>query len=210
MIEFSLSKRKDLIFPDYVEDDNGNRHAIRAGHQTILKIFRLLEDDEIVEHHRIAKACDLFFTKPIDMVTGYSLLLKFLNHGEDPVDSDNEGSERKQKRLLSFEQDAPEIYASFLQSYGIDLIETDMHWYKFNVLLSTLLCVDSNAFSAKVRLRMLDTSEMKGKAKRKAEAAKQSVAIKERVSKEDEELERQLIEAIQNGGNIADILKQRA
>lgn len=205
MTEFSLSKRKDLIFPDHIEDDNGNKYQIRSGHQTILKIYRLLEDDEISENHKIAKASDLFLTAPADMIVGYELLLKFLNYGEPP---DEEGQERQQKRLLSFEQDAAEIYASFLQVYRIDLIDTDIHWYRFSALLGSMLRVD-NPLAAKLHLRTLDTSKLKGKDKRNAEAAKQSVALQERVSKEDAEMERQLIEAIQNGGNIADILKQR-
>ena len=206
MIEFSLSRRREQLFPDSIEDDNGHRHAIRAGHQTILKIFRLLEDEDIQEHHRIAKACDLFFTEPIDMLAGYPLLIRFLNYGEMP---NEEEPNRRTKRLISFEQDAPEIYASFLQVYGIDLIETDIHWCRFNVLLASLLRVDGNALSAKLRLRTLDTGKLKGRDKHRAEAAKQSVAIRECVSKEEQQLERQLIEAIQNGGNIAEILKQR-
>lgn len=206
MIEFSLSRRKAQIFPDSVEDDDGHIYSIRPGHQTILKIFRLLEDDDIQEHHRIAKACDLFFVAPIDMMAGYSLLIKFLNYGEMP---DEEEPNRRQKRLISFEQDAPEIYASFLQIYRIDLIETDIHWYRFNALLSAMLRVD-NPLAAKLHLRTLDTGKLKGRDKSRAEAAKQSVAIQERISKEDQQLERQLIEAIQNGGNIAEILRQRA
>lgn len=207
MTEFSLSRRREQIFPNHVEDDDGNRHGIHAGHQTILKIFRLLEDDDIQEHHRIAKACDLFFVASIDMLAGYTLLIRFLNYGEMP---NEEEPNHRPKRLISFEQDAPEIYASFLQTYGIDLIETDVHWYRFNVLLASLLRVDGNPLSAKLRLRTLDTGRLKGREKHRAEAAKQSVAINERVSKEEQQLERLLIEAIQSGGNIAEILKQRA
>jgi hypothetical protein len=45
---------------------------------------------------------------------------------------------------------------------------------------------------------------LRAEIKAAAEAAQQSVAIQERISKEDQQLERQLIEAIQNGGNIAE------
>ena len=136
----------------------------------------------------------------------YALLIKFLNYGEMP---NEEEPNHRQKRLISFEQDAPEIYASFLQLYNIDLLETDVHWYRFNVLLASLLRVDNNPLSAKLRLRTLDTGRLKGRDKHRAEAAKQSVAIQERISREDQRLEQQLIEAIQNGGNITEILQQR-
>lgn len=35
-------------------------------------------------------------------------------------------------------EDGEYIYASFMSQYGIDLIETDMHWHKFKALLNCL------------------------------------------------------------------------
>lgn len=40
--------------------------------------------------------------------------------------------------LLDVDVDADYIYAAFLQVYGIDLIEADMHWHKFSALLASL------------------------------------------------------------------------
>ena len=36
---------------------------------------------------------------------------------------------------FDFEIDADLIYSAFMQQYGIDLIDTDMHWYKFIALM---------------------------------------------------------------------------
>lgn len=36
---------------------------------------------------------------------------------------------------LDYEYDADLIYSAFLEQYGIDLMDTDMHWYKFQALL---------------------------------------------------------------------------
>ena len=38
--------------------------------------------------------------------------------------------------LLDVNVDADYIYSAFLQVYGIDLIDADMHWHKFSALLS--------------------------------------------------------------------------
>ena len=39
---------------------------------------------------------------------------------------------------FDFKEDAELIYAGFIQQYGIDLQETDMHWWKFMILLENL------------------------------------------------------------------------
>lgn len=42
------------------------------------------------------------------------------------------------KQPFDFEGDADLIYAGFMQQYGIDLQESDMHWWKFMILLENL------------------------------------------------------------------------
>lgn len=40
--------------------------------------------------------------------------------------------------VLFYEYDGDYIYSAFLQAYGIDLIDTDMHWHKFLALMNGL------------------------------------------------------------------------
>ena len=42
------------------------------------------------------------------------------------------------KQPFDFEEDADLIYAGFMQQYGIDLQESDTHWWKFMILLENL------------------------------------------------------------------------
>lgn len=42
------------------------------------------------------------------------------------------------EEVLSFDIDSGYIYAAFLQAYGVDLTECDMHWHKFQALLTAL------------------------------------------------------------------------
>lgn len=42
------------------------------------------------------------------------------------------------EKVLDYDIDADYIYAAFMQTYGIDLLEEDMHWHKFKALLSAL------------------------------------------------------------------------
>lgn len=41
-------------------------------------------------------------------------------------------------RVLDYVMDADYIYSAFLGQYGIDLIETELHWHKFRALISGL------------------------------------------------------------------------
>lgn len=47
---------------------------------------------------------------------------------------------KDKERFYSLKHDAEYIYASFMQAYGIDLIEQQgkLHWFKFQALLSGL------------------------------------------------------------------------
>jgi len=60
--------------------------------------------------------------------------LDFLNGWRTRV---SENSSQKE-RSLDFEVDAPEIYASFLMQYKINLTKARMHWYEFMPLLANL------------------------------------------------------------------------
>lgn len=42
------------------------------------------------------------------------------------------------EKMLDYIEDGEYIYASFMQAYNIDLVDTDMHWHKFKALFSSL------------------------------------------------------------------------
>lgn len=39
------------------------------------------------------------------------------------------------ENVIDFQQDGEYIYASFMSAYGIDLLNTNMHWHKFKALV---------------------------------------------------------------------------
>lgn len=45
------------------------------------------------------------------------------------------GTGKSNERILDYEIDSDYIYSAFLGQYGIDLLETEMHWHKFCALL---------------------------------------------------------------------------
>lgn len=80
-------------------------------------------------------AFDFFYIdeKPEDRAAGFQELVTFfLNKRELPRNLDENKSTEKQ---MDFSLDADLIYSAFMAQYKIDLVETPLHWYKFQALL---------------------------------------------------------------------------
>lgn len=90
-----------------------------------------------------------------------------------PIQDEDE----KKERLYDFKQDAEYIYASFMQDYGIDLIEQQgkLHWYKFKALLGGLS--ESTKFRKVLEIRQMPLPKS-GKQRAEVEKLKQTYALK--------------------------------
>lgn len=63
------------------------------------------------------------------------LIQFYTNPNATPVSLGDSGSG---EQLYDYILDGEYIYASFLKEYGIDLVDTDMHWHKFKALFISL------------------------------------------------------------------------
>ena len=61
---------------------------------------------------------------------------------------------KSDKKVFDFVQDAELIYAAFMQTYHIDLIDTPLHWWKFGALLSGL--PSDTRFAEVVQIRTME------------------------------------------------------
>ncbi|MBR1713491.1 MAG: hypothetical protein IJ717_00905 [Treponema sp.] len=73
--------------------------------------------------------------KPNDRSEGFKALLGFANPEEKLPRMDGKDGGKK---VLDFDIDSDYIYSAFLELYGIDLIESSMHYLKFQALLKGL------------------------------------------------------------------------
>jgi len=80
---------------------------------------------------------DFLFTtkKPLEKVAGVEALLDFYSPKRILPISSGETSER----VFDYMIDADLIYAAFYQVYKIDLIDTDLHWWKFLALFDGVI-----------------------------------------------------------------------
>ena len=67
----------------------------------------------------------------------------------------------KVPRYFDFDYDAPYIYAAFVETYGLDLTEAKIHWWKFKALFDALPA--ECQFSKIISYRGADISQIKSK-----------------------------------------------
>lgn len=195
MIDFQLWKSRAKALPESVTVD-GRAFYFRSDFRTILKIFAIMADPEVIEAHKAEQIVRLFFIDDFpqnwDEVFGW-----FVRCGDEPKEK------RTNERDFDYDFDAPEIYASFLQLYGIDLLEASLHWWQFSALL-TGCCYCKTALSEKIRIRTLDVSKCENRAD--AQRAKDSVRIPDRIGKGEQITMDQILERLARGEPVSDLL----
>ena len=123
----------------------GREYPIDLSYDNVLRFYQLLDDVGFDEGEKIIAAFHIFFDDEVPddpefLMNVFQLLGEYVSaspYGGDTVDlQDNKAP----IRYFSFQQDAPAIYASFMDQYGIDLIEEQgkLHWDKFKALLDGL------------------------------------------------------------------------
>ena len=193
--EFSLSRSRENVLVRHVVAENGESIEINPAFRCVLRCICVLSDPERTDEQKIQLLMRWFFRNQF-VPDALDLFIGFLNPG---------GETNADPAQMDFEQDADAIYASFMEQYGIDLMEVeDMHWRKFSALLSGLN--EKTAFGRRLLLREMDTSHLKGEDRIKADRAKRRVALKEKMSSEEARLQKQLNDALARGESPAEAL----
>lgn len=114
---------------------NGER--INTSFDTVLLVYEALTAPYMVENMKIETAYRLLAAEPREIPLNE--MATFVTAALDLI-VENDSSADSGERVIDFNQDANAIYASFLQAYGIDLIEERgrLDWRKFVALLAGL------------------------------------------------------------------------
>lgn len=112
------------------------------------------------------------------------------------------GGTASRSRVYSFEYDAEYIYAAFLDQYGIDLQDTDLHWWKFQALFHALK--EDNQIVKIMGYRAIQiTNKMSKEQKEFYRSMKKQYAIP--MSKSEREKLDSIQSVLLNGGNLSNI-----
>lgn len=155
MLDLSRKLTDELVLGDDV-------YPMNIAFNKVLKVVELINDDDIEELYKpflaIQILTDVDFTQDLTPEQATAIFkmifeehIRIIPAKDTAPVLDLAGNPIKSKirsrsqsdggdRLFSLKYDAEYIYSSFLQAYGIDLIDAQnsLHWKKFNALLNGL------------------------------------------------------------------------
>lgn len=159
-------------FEDEIEV-GGETYRLNLSFDTVLRFFDLINDDHLLDVDKIEIAFHMFVDADdsFDFETKYNvietIMKRFIldkDEGDLPEpDSDTETPQSGgTNKYYDFKKDAEFIYSSFMQEYGIDLIEQQgkLRWEKFKALLVGLR--DKTKFKEIIGIRAMDLPRGKG------------------------------------------------
>lgn len=161
--------------PDYVML-YGEKYPVHTSFKNWIEISVLAEKDGLQNAKSVVKMLKLCYREklPPNIVSAILGMLAFLKGDTDVSVSSDKGNAQ---RLCSFCEDAGVIYSTFYSKYGIDLLNCDMHWYKFCALFEGL--ADTNPFKTLIKIRTTDETEIKNpKTKRRIKELKAKYGLK--------------------------------
>jgi len=201
--DFTLTKTKDEALLEAVEVD-GSAFSINASFRVALKILRVIEADDIIDWQKPLIILREFYgaIQPAPQA-GIDAFMKFLSR-DKAVKRESDS----RPPAFDYEIDAPEIYASFITLYGVDLLDSDKHWWKFCALLDGAIWADS-PIGKKIRrreeLRTTDASKCDDpKAVREAQEALKLVSKVNLAAQQEQDA---VYQALTSGGDVSAALE---
>ena len=174
-------------YPEYIEVNN-KKYKINTDFKIAIKCNDISMDPNIEASEKILAIIYLLFGKEAleDIRKSNELVeqfgeksLYYLQCGEK---SNKEDNKKEKEPDMDFIQDMPYIEASFMSDYGINLEESNMHWWKFYHLISGLSnselgnCCILNRIR---NLRSMNLTDIKDpKERKKIKEAKEFFALK--------------------------------
>ena len=155
MLDLSRKLTDELVLGDDV-------YPMNIAFNKVLKVVELINDDDIEELYKPFLAIQILtgvdFTQALTSEQATAIFKMIfeehiriipakdtapvLDFAGNPIKSKIRSRSQSEggDRLFSLKYDAEYIYSSFLQAYGIDLIDAQnsLHWKKFNALLNGL------------------------------------------------------------------------
>lgn len=141
---------------------------INTNFRSFILFELLMQDNQIDADDKVALALNLFFEEtPRDLKKSFEGIIWFYTRGKKTKREEaQKNTEKKEKRIYSYEYDADLIYSAFLDQYGIDLNEIEnLHWFKFKAMFEGLK--DDNKIVQVMGYRSVDVGKIKDKDEKK-------------------------------------------
>lgn len=189
---------------------NGVEYSIHADFRTVLRCFEIQGQKQELSESELLDMLKLFYnTNQLTATEDHvNKMFWFFSCGRE---KEKKKFPRKiaginDKQPFDFEEDADLIYAGFMQQYGIDLQESNMHWWKFMILLENL--GSGTRLQKVMEYRTVDTNnkDMSKKEKDFYKAMQRYYGL-DRVPEKSEKIKR-IEEALLNGEDVSKLLEE--
>ena len=183
--------------PEDMLEYKGHSFRLNLCYDNVLQFYKLMDDKILDEWDKVNIAFKIFFDKDAVayvlqnedselLVQGVEQVAEYIN--QKSYGNSGGGSGSLPGRSFSYVQDAEAIYSSFMQQYGIDLIDEQgsLHWDKFKALLHGLN--DKTPFGEIVHIREMDPAQIEDNAHRQeVEELQDYYALTDGISVEEQE-----------------------
>lgn len=161
-----------------------NGYELNTGFQIGIQVYLLYEDKTMSSYEKNVNLAWLLFGyedengeeayREIPLATEFEECLEWFLNGWY---LDNPLEQKKKSKYMDYYIDQWRIYADFRQIYGINLNESDMHWWEFNGLLWNMPA-EQSSFHKAVNERLIDiTTDMSPQAKEYYKGRKKVLAL---------------------------------
>lgn len=118
----------------------GCRYRVNVSFDIVLDVQRLYREKDLTDLDKLDTALDMFCARKARRLSVYEKVALLELIFNEQVKTKSRPKVGKQIKVVDFEEDGEYIYASFLQDYGIDLIDCQgkLHWKKFIALFQGL------------------------------------------------------------------------
>lgn len=168
-----------------------SEYGINTDFRVSILFQMMMEDKELSNIEKAKTALELYYPEPIPREHQAEALAQaflFFKCGQENEDRVSSGSGEGNQAIYSYEHDSHYIFAAFLEQYGIDLTEEDLHWWKFKALLTSLS--DNTKFNKIMSYRAVKiSSEMSKKEQKFYRRMKLLYALPDERSEEEKESE---------------------
>ena len=152
-------------YEDNMVEFHGKKYRIDLSYDTVLNLQRMYREKLLDDGDLLVESLRLLHIPEKEILTlswqqRYDLLEKICN---EKISVRNRPKIGKQQKLFDFEDDGEYIYASFLQAYGLDLIEQQgkLPWQNFIALFQGL--PEKTKIREVMRIRGMDIPEGNGR-----------------------------------------------
>ncbi len=191
--------------PDTVEV-GALKLPIDTDFRTWIKLEALLLEEELSQGDKMILALELIYPNPVPpffIAEALEKVFWFYTCGKEAKESEGAEDTEEGEAAFSYEADAPYLYAAFLEQYGIDLIDTPLHWWKFQALMKGL---NPNSLFVKIMgyRKIKLTADMPAEKREFYSKMKKLYALP--ATKEESKRQNLIEEALLNGGDLSGIL----